>query len=100
MPAAKYVEATLSTAGTFTSAMEFRGRVNVLIAETETPWSGTVNLQRRYAASGGGFSEWMTVAVMIISGLWSFVEHEQTVEYRVGTVGGLSGDTPLARLSQ
>lgn len=100
MVAAKYVEATLGAAASTTEGIEFRGRVNVLLDETDPPWSGAVNLERRYVLPAGGNSDWMAVAIVYQAGVYTFVEHEASVAYRLRTVEGLSGGTPLGRLSQ
>ena len=98
--AARYVEAVIGAAGTFTEPGQFLGRVTALIEETSPPWVGRCVLQRRYRKDDSSWSPWLTVAAIVEASANAFIEHEADVQFRLGTVSGLTGGTPTARLSQ
>jgi hypothetical protein len=100
MPAALVIEATITGANQFTSETSFRGRVNVYVEDTVTPWIGWVHLQRRFQKTDGSFTAWETIEAYGQPGNHVFVEHEDGVQYRIGAVDALSGGTPYVRISQ
>lgn len=103
MPAAQAVEATITAANIFTAPIAFRGRVNVYVEDTVTPWVGWVHLQRQYVKLDGTTTNWETVEAYNQPGNHVFVEHEDGVQYRLGVPLGsplTGGGTPYVRLSQ
>jgi hypothetical protein len=102
MPAALVVEAIITGANQFTAATSFRGRVNVYVEDTATPWVGWVQLQRRYQKADSTFTNWETIEAYNQPGTSIFVEHEDGVQYRLGVPTGeaLTGGTPYVRISQ
>lgn len=101
MAASLIKETTLTGANQWTPEFTFRGRVNVFIENTETPWKGWVLLQRRFQKEGGAYVAWETIEAYNQPGNRTFVEHEKDVEYRLGVADdALTGGTPLVRVSQ
>jgi hypothetical protein len=99
MPAAVALETTVSDVNEWTDPQAFRGRVNAYVEGTFT---GHVRVQRRFTKGDATQSAWMNfLDFSSAPALQTFVEHEDGVEYRIGSdASAFSGTGVYVRLSQ
>lgn len=98
--ASQLVDKIITEANQWTAEMMFRGRVNVYVEDTATPWKGWVLLQRSYQKEDLTWTDFETVEAYNFPGCHTFVEHETGVKVRLGVADALSGGTPYVRISQ
>lgn len=88
------VSASLSAANTYTTAMAFRGEVNVWISGT---WAGTITLQATYDDG----ATWIDVQAYTANAVDVLYEPEVGIAYRLGfKPGAYTSGTAVVRISQ
>lgn len=99
MAAALLIEGSANGANSWSASSSFRGRVNAF-ADAGT-WTGTISVQRRFLKSTGTYTNWLSfIEFTDGGGTETFVEHEDGVQYRIGTILGVTGGPVYVRLSQ
>lgn len=99
MAAALAIEVTLGATNVWSAPQTFRGRVNAYVEGTFT---GHVRVERRFPKLNSTFTAWMPFLDFNgAGGLQTFVEHEDGVQYQIGSdPSAFSGTGVFARLSQ